>query len=607
MKKKYIILILFLFITITIYLNRINIVLTTKSYSYLPKQAKNLIKEVYKETGNILKTEINKTNNAPYLNPKYVSYLELSSSEREKIGEIPQIYITDIKYTEDASIPDRFSLKDTNQITPIKNQSTTNLCWAFSTTEVAESHLMVKNNKTYNSSTQVFNPRQIDYASSINGITNYTNTLGIHQLNKGGSFLYSSYLIGGGLGLVDDSWMAFYTNMNTLPLSKVLNYENSLYEFDETISFNGVDVSSMSTDTFNYYINTVGNYVMNYGGAYVGTEGPGGACTAINTDGSYIIDVDSTCTRNAGHALQIIGWDKNYNYKYCKYSNYHTSYSSSCPAANIVEGRGAWILRNSWGNNNSYVYLAFDSLYSDINILTKLTPKENRTWNNVYMEPFIEEHSDGSYTYYTGANYGQLFNKKISGKEKIEKIKLITVSQNSTYTISLGDNQGNILTTLGTVTSTFPGLLTLDLTNKNFYLDNDNFSIIIQSSGYSIYKSTQIFTSSAGEEIITNSDDRIYKPTSENKYDLNFYADLKNVKSNTTINYDLVDRYGNNLNNYLNVTDNIVAINNINTRIKVNSTIPYGVYTLKLNYNKDGASKEITSLKLIYNNLEGTG
>ena len=38
----------------------INIVLSQSSYNYLPKEAKNYIKEVYNKTGNVLKTEKNK-------------------------------------------------------------------------------------------------------------------------------------------------------------------------------------------------------------------------------------------------------------------------------------------------------------------------------------------------------------------------------------------------------------------------------------------------------------------------------------------------------------------------------------------------------------------
>ena len=48
----------------------ITTVLKTKSYDYLPREAKEYIEKVYEETGEIVPTEKNKKENEPYLNPK---------------------------------------------------------------------------------------------------------------------------------------------------------------------------------------------------------------------------------------------------------------------------------------------------------------------------------------------------------------------------------------------------------------------------------------------------------------------------------------------------------------------------------------------------------
>ena len=62
----------------------INIVLSQSSYNYLPKEAKNYIKEVYNKTGNVLKTEKNKEKDNIYLNPKYVNYLTMSKENNKE-------------------------------------------------------------------------------------------------------------------------------------------------------------------------------------------------------------------------------------------------------------------------------------------------------------------------------------------------------------------------------------------------------------------------------------------------------------------------------------------------------------------------------------------
>ena len=59
-----------------------------KSYSYLPEEAKEYIKEKYEETGEVILTEKNKEKNKLYLNPQYVKYLTYSEEEKDKFGRV---------------------------------------------------------------------------------------------------------------------------------------------------------------------------------------------------------------------------------------------------------------------------------------------------------------------------------------------------------------------------------------------------------------------------------------------------------------------------------------------------------------------------------------
>lgn len=60
-------------------ITKIDKILSNEDYNYLPKQAKNYIKQVYKESGQILLTEKNKEENKPYLNPNFVDYLSMEA------------------------------------------------------------------------------------------------------------------------------------------------------------------------------------------------------------------------------------------------------------------------------------------------------------------------------------------------------------------------------------------------------------------------------------------------------------------------------------------------------------------------------------------------
>ena len=70
-------------------ISEIDKVLKTNEYSYLPKEAKKYIKEVYEESGRIILTEKNKKRNEPYLNPSYVAYLQYSEEDKKELGEVP--------------------------------------------------------------------------------------------------------------------------------------------------------------------------------------------------------------------------------------------------------------------------------------------------------------------------------------------------------------------------------------------------------------------------------------------------------------------------------------------------------------------------------------
>ena len=105
-RKKYII-IIFLIVVGSIggfiYKNKekiyINSILATESYSYLPTEAKDKIKNVYENSGELILTEKNKEENVPYLNPEYVDYLSLSSTNKEKTTLIPNIYTIDYSFS----------------------------------------------------------------------------------------------------------------------------------------------------------------------------------------------------------------------------------------------------------------------------------------------------------------------------------------------------------------------------------------------------------------------------------------------------------------------------------------------------------------------------
>ena len=576
--------------------------LENKYYSYLPQEAKEYIEEVYEETGQIIKTEKNREENVPYLSPKYVEYLSLTKEEQKEVSEIPKQYDIYFKISETPDeLPTTFNLNDDNHITELKNQTPLNLCWAFATVEQTESNLMIKQSTPRN---LTFSTRQIDYASSTNGIKDYDNENGMRELSSGGNFLVSSLILYNGLGLYNDLVMPFNTDQSKKEVSEVLNYNNVLYELNSGILLPTMTNNSTSEEWENYR-NKLKQLIMENGGAYVGTQAPGYSCSSknINNNTNYnntsIIRVDN-CTQDGNHAMQIIGWDDNYDYSYCKAEKeinnetvyYHSENVSSCSNSNLVTGKGAWILRNSWGTTEAYIYLAYDSIEDDVFVFSDFSSTQNKNWDNNYHDKVNLKNL------YQTTSETKTFHK-IDNNEKVEKIKLFTYGKNGEYKISITSKNHNY-NNVKQVTIPNMGINTIDLSDKNILIGDEEFSVKIESiNGVRFITDTMsIFTSNVSQNSIIKTklnteDNRIKFDISNTSYSFRVLSNTRNISSGEVANYSLEDYKGNNENNYLNVQNNIVAINNINVLVNLSSEIKPGYHTLTINHQETTEDIEI--------------
>ena len=607
-------------------------VLEKKAYSYLPKSAKDYIEKIYEETGEVVLTEKNKKNNTPYLNPEYIDYLEKTSAEKQEVEEIPVPYIFDsvvLPTDGDTTIPSAYDLRAVgtspntkNFTTPIKDQRSLDLCWAYTTTEQAESLLMVQSNTTYNASTtKVFSPRQLDYGTSTDGIRDYSNVteasslprepMAVRSLTTGGNFLTSSTILSRGLGLVSETTFPSNYNTNEKELHEVLNYGNSLYELNKSEVFLNNEYT-VGTTAYDNFIANIKTKIMLYGGAYVSTQAPTYTCSSENSDGKEIIRVDSNCDHNASHALQIIGWDDSYSYSYCKTTcivtntqtgqqtttTCHGNNVSTCSSSNLVTGTGAWILRNSWGNTAPYVYLSYDSPTSAIYFTTDLTPMSERTWDNSYYKKF-------ELSFMAGKAILQEFEKPVNTIEKLEKVKFHTYGQNGTYKLTVLDADKKTYSEVKTITASEMGYATFNVSDLNIYLTNSTFKIYITGNVSMINESIVAFTSNYDSIPVVDTQ-HYYSDYSSGGYEIDLYSLSKNIPSNTTITFDLFDDKGNDVSSYIvSATENKIAKNNMNAILQISGSIPRGIYTLNANYSTyDYVSKIIIDTTY---QLEGDG
>lgn len=578
--------------------NKIERVLKSESYNYLPLEAKKYIEDVYNKTGKILLTEKNKKENTPYLNPTFIAYLTLTEEEKNNESVIPSLEVVDF-ISNDTQItdelPTKFDARDyngKNYISEMKNQYSTGLCWAFASLEQIESYLMFTQNKPYDETSEIFSIRQMDYATSLNGIKNYTNENGYRDLTNGGNYYMSSLAMSNGITIVSDEKMPFNLSTEKKELYEVLNYGNSLYEVNETIDVPIINSSSTDKDKENY-IKTIKSYILKYGSAYVATGSPQGSCGTYNNDeNNYVIRNDScaTNTNYGAHAMQIIGWDDEYKYSFCSNGSNHMPYSDSCSGNySLVNGTGAWLLRNSWGTDDStknfqYVYLTFDSQNIGVNFATKISKMSERNWDNNYHSNLWKTTGSDSLL-----SVESTYLKKINTDEKIEKIKFYTIGQNGKYTLNIKSDNLDY-TYNKEITTDLPGIYTIDLSNENIILTDEKFTISIKSTNnvYLLKDSISVFTSNIDKMPIikTKSVDvsEIVK-MSDGNYKYFIYSETKNIPSNEIISYKLFKNETDYSSYIVKLENNIVAENNINASMILNKDIPVGNYTLKISYD----------------------
>ena len=583
----------------------INYVLAKSDYAYLPKEAQEYIRDVYNTTGEVMLTEKNKKEKMPYLNPIYVDYLTYNEEKKEEIDVIPDTTVIDYvgdTTKEDKAIPSSYDLRNVdgkNYVSPVGNQGNMGLCWTFGTTGAAESYLLKKGDTSYNSSSTLFSQRQIDYATANNGIKDYKSEYKSfidRGLGDGGNFYVSTVALANGVSLYNSNNFKAYsdTDYEKMELMDVLSYSKSDYEVNGTINM-PINAYRASDDNLTAdekvkrenYLNSVKSYLMKYGAAYVSTYM--GCSHNDSTLNSTLIDAYA-CSFTGGHAMSIIGWDDDIEYKYCVSNNQHYSYNSNC--SDVVSGKGVWIIKNSWGNYNTpYLYLTYDSYSSSISFITDMSSKDEKNWDNNYI--LGSNVSNGKDMLY------RMYSTKLKGNEKLEKIKFMTNSIDGEFDVLVRDVNGKIITKR--VSSSTPSLVTVDFSNDNVVLNTNSLAQIKASNSTSVFiDNVSFFTSNTTDNVSV--DFSKYEGKSFNSKNIRLYSDTKGIPSGTNIVYRLYNSSNEEVSSGYSVSNNVVAENNINANLYLDS-INSGNYVVKAFYNDN----EIGSFKFSYVTMAGKG
>ncbi|QJR44177.1 C1 family peptidase [Mycoplasma miroungirhinis] len=284
-------------------------------------------------------------------------------------------------------LPEKFDQRENYIITSVKDQGSDGICWAYSVISVAEANIL-KNQLYINKDTLDLSEKNIAYKT-------LNRNKGEDKLNNTTFDTYhtTDWVASGAYG-----YQAAYS---LLQWNKLRNENPKDWKIPENnTNFKLKDY--IYIDNKVNEIEDVKNAVINHGAVSFSFYAVRENKVYYNTE-----DVDANITKYA-HAGAIIGWD------------------DSIPAnyfGNKTTKNGAWIVKNSWGNNvfdNGYFYLSYESNIWDL-LTLEFTNASN--YNNNYYYDAINEDVIG----HNQTKAAVVFQSKKSSYNNLEKIKAINL------------------------------------------------------------------------------------------------------------------------------------------------------------------------------------
>lgn len=278
-----------------------------------------------------------------------------------------------------AGVNAKFTLQDViPENTQIKNQMQTNSCWAFATLSSLETNLALTNYNKGKNTKKVYDysERHMVYATSKYFLNDTQNPTGYNKTpSNGGSWLMSSSYLANGYGAVPEEEMPFENNENTIDIEEIKNKTTST-QICDTMEYPGY--STLGENEKAAIMSVIKQNIQNYGAVYAAVHGD------INTDGEqscYNQETsakycENTTSHIANHAVSIIGWDDDYSV-----DNFA---GSAKPKSN-----GAWIIRNSWGEDfgdNGLMYVSYeDANISSSGMFGIVRTLDTANYDNAYL------------------------------------------------------------------------------------------------------------------------------------------------------------------------------------------------------------------------------
>ena len=440
---------------------------------------------ILNEWENLSDEEKNKTIQ-PYLYSTKIDNEEIDkvNSDTLELGnsELPVSYVldTDIDYR-------------------IKNQMSTQECWAFATTSMLETNVA----KTKNEDIEL-SPRHIDYATSRTFLDG-TNTKGFNRELGMGNYNISLAYCTNGQGPVLESDMPFEDNENKVNLRdiekktvlKVNDYVSFANVYKKYNSYGAVRYTDGGDEVYTReqvlkVRNEIKNHIMNYGAVSAHTYLSNDLNNYISQTSGIVAYYNHDNTKKINHGICIIGWNDQFPKEYFK---------------DQPSNDGAYLVLNSANGNiaelSIYAISYEDEWIEFANFGIIDTSEIN--YDNIYQydEYGASVHFDLKDNYDNKVQSGYISNvfnrqKKYSKDEYLNEISInIARTSNVEIYINPKDDNKNNLTKVKTVGTLKPGYHTIKL-SEPIKLTGTKFVVAAKLSSDYVEVATETNTNTNG-------------------------------------------------------------------------------------------------------------
>lgn len=472
----------------------------------------------------------------------YVLGRPMTDGEREaQLAMIPEL--TDMPVTDEvtsdldivpyALYPEEYNSAKEGLVTPVKNQSSTSLCWDFSLTSNIETSLLSRGLGYYDLSEEHL---AYFWANRVNDPLANTPNDKITRTNADyhgtGNGQVASFFLSTWSGMTTEEKVPFSSTTKTWP--EDLAYDSAAYMEDAVFSEYDEDrvkllLSEYKSVSAMMYWN-LQNYTVNTAAYYQ-------AVPKLSSNGKQMVN----------HAVTIVGWDDNYKKE------------------NFIDGpkpsrNGAWIVKNSYGTgfgDKGYFYMAYDNAtFSNLVCNTASTSEE---YNNNY---FYDGASAGTVVFPGISNgyYASNIFKATAGKGKDEELGEIVTAvpqDNTDFQIQIYTDLTNPSDpTSGTpayatpmeYTQAFAGIQTIRLEKPVKIPPGTLYSVVLQipngSQRYYLEKtssSSSWFTTVAGidaNQSFYSADGKRWTDAAKSEYCFSIKAHTRTLSTSTVVTPD---------------------------------------------------------------------